>query len=159
MTSAGTGPATDSIIHTLLLSAPLEQVWNAITDSGQFAEWYRFTLHGPFRLGELTTGHLDSRDYGRIDFDIRVVAVEPMRLFAFEWHPFSVHANIDYSQEPRTRIEFQFAPEGDRIRLTMTESGFDGIPAYRREEAFRMNSGGWSAHLESLYVFLGEHLR
>ena len=32
--------------------------------------------------------------------------------------------------------------------LQVVESGFDKIPAHRRDEAFRMNDGGWAAHFE-----------
>ena len=47
------------------------------------------------------------------------------------------------------RVE-RLAPRGaagEGTRLTVTESGFDAIPAERRDEALRMNEGGWEAQV------------
>ena len=56
---------------------------------------------------------------------------------------------IDYSAEPTTLCEFMLEEVPEGTRLTVVESGFDGIPASRREEAFRMNEGGWAGQLGS----------
>jgi len=37
----------------------------------------------------------------------------------------------------------------------VTESGFDRIPAERREEAFRMNSGGWDEQVKNIAAYVG----
>jgi len=34
--------------------------------------------------------------------------------------------------------------------LKVVESGFDQVPAARRSEAFRMNSGGWDAQMKNI---------
>jgi len=39
-------------------------------------------------------------------------------------------------------------PEG--TRLTITESGFERVPAHRRERAFMMNDGGWTAQADNI---------
>jgi hypothetical protein len=51
------------------------------------------------------------------------------------------------------RIELEAVPEG--TRLTISESGFDRVPAHRRERAFRMNEGGWAAQVENLRKHVG----
>jgi hypothetical protein len=38
----------------------------------------------------------------------------------------------------------------------VTESGFDRIPLSRRAEAFRMNSQGWAAQVESVAKYVAE---
>jgi hypothetical protein len=38
--------------------------------------------------------------------------------------------------------------------LTITESGFDGIPLARRAEAFEMNEQGWEAQLTLIEKYL-----
>ena len=35
-------------------------------------------------------------------------------------------------------------------RLTLVESGFDAVPAHRRDEAFRMNERGWTAQMDNI---------
>ena len=45
-------------------------------------------------------------------------------------------------------------PEGGTL-VRVTESGFDAVPAERRERAFRGNSGGWRAQMQQrLMAFL-----
>ena len=49
-----------------------------------------------------------------------------------------------------TLVEFRLEAVAEGTRLTITESGFEGIPAHRRKRAFMMNEGGWSAQIENL---------
>jgi hypothetical protein len=35
-------------------------------------------------------------------------------------------------------------------RLSIVESGFDKLPPHRRDEAFRMNDGGWSQQIRNI---------
>src|SRR3546814_20079982 len=74
----------------------------------------------------------------------------PERLFSFTWHPYAIEPGVDYSDEPPTLVEFRLEPRGDGTLLTVTESGFDRIPAHRRDEAFRMNDGGWTEQVQNL---------
>jgi len=146
---------TDSIIRTIALSAPVERVWQAITDHEQFGAWFRVKLDGPFQAGESSTGHIAHPGYEHHRWEAKVVAIEPMRRFAFEWHPYAIDPAKDYSAEPPTLVEFLLQPEGTGTQLTVTESGFDRIPAERRDEAMRMNGNGWSAQMENIKAYLG----
>ncbi|MGH9757492.1 MAG: vanillate O-demethylase oxidoreductase VanB, partial [Candidatus Acidiferrales bacterium] len=40
--------------------------------------------------------------------------------------------------------------------LVVTESGFDKIPAGRREEAFRRNDGGWAEQMKNIANHVAE---
>jgi hypothetical protein len=53
----------------------------------------------------------------------------------------------DYSAEPMTLVEFHLEAAGDGTLLKVVESGFDQLPADRRDEAFRMNDGGWTSQM------------
>ena len=66
------------------------------------------------------------------------------------WHPYAIEAGVDYSQEIPTLIEYELSKSGEGTILKVTESGFDNIPAARRDEAFRMNSGGWEEQLQNI---------
>src|SRR3546814_9238047 len=57
----------------------------------------------------------------------------PERLFSFTWHPYAIGPGVDYADEPPTLVEFRLEPRGDGTLLTVTESGFDRIPAHRRD--------------------------
>jgi len=53
-------------------------------------------------------------------------------------------------QEPTTLVEFRLEEVAEGTRLTIVESGFDRIPLARRDEAFRMNDGGWTSQLTNI---------
>lgn len=38
--------------------------------------------------------------------------------------------------------------------LTVVESGFDGIPAARRDKAFEMNDRGWAGQMKQIEKYL-----
>lgn len=82
--------------------------------------------------------------------------MEPERLFSFTWHPYAVDPKMDYSKEPPTLVEFRLEETKGGTRLTLTESGFDKIPAGRRPEAFRMNDGGWTEQMKNIESHVAE---
>lgn len=141
---------TDRIEKSIAIAAPVERVWRALTDHEEFGAWFRVTLEGPFVPGKATRGRITHPGYEHLKWEARVVAMEAPRLFAFTWHPYAVDPDRDYSAEPETRVEFRLEPTGDGTRLTVTESGFDSIPAERRDEALRMNTGGWEAQVKNV---------
>ena len=68
-------------------------------------------------------------------------------LFAFRWHPHAIDSSVDYSNEPMTLVQFQLQEVDGGTLLTLVESGFDALPASRRELAFRGNEGGWTRQM------------
>lgn len=141
---------TDRIEKAIELKAPLERVWRALTDIDQFGQWFRVKLDGPFTPGEETVGHITYPGYEHLVWRCRTVAIEPMRRFAFTWHPYAVDPDADYSSEPPTLVEFRLEPVGEWVRLLITESGFDALPPRRREEAFPRNEGGWTIQVQNI---------
>jgi uncharacterized protein YndB with AHSA1/START domain len=79
-----------------------------------------------------------------------VQKIEPERLFSFTWHPYAVEPGVDYSNETPTLVEFTLEPTSTGTLLRVVESGFDKIPKHRRDEAFRMNEGGWEEQMRNI---------
>lgn len=141
---------SDRIEKVIELKAPIDKVWRALADHEQFGAWFRVALDGPFVPGQVSTGHMTYPGYEHLKWRAKVVAMEEPRLFAFTWHPYAVDPDKDYSGETPTLVEFRLEPIADGTRLTVTESGFDKVPAERREEAMRMNEGGWTQQVENI---------
>jgi uncharacterized protein YndB with AHSA1/START domain len=141
---------TDRIEKSIVLRAPPERVWRALTVAEEFGTWFRVALDGPFVAGERVHGHITHVGYEHLAFEALVVSMEPERRFAFRWHPYPSDPEVDYSAEPTTLVEFHLEPAAEGTRLRVTESGFDALPASRRAEAFRMNEGGWQAQMENV---------
>ena len=141
---------TDRIEKSIELKAPLARVWKALTDHEEFGKWFRVKLDGPFVPGEASTGHITHPGYEHVKWHAVVQKIEPMRLFSFTWHPYALDPKVDYSGEPSTLIEFTLEESGKGTLLRVVESGFDKLPAHRRDEAFRMNERGWGAQMENI---------
>jgi uncharacterized protein YndB with AHSA1/START domain len=148
----------DRIEKKIVLRAPRERVWRAISDASEFGAWFGVRFDGPFAPGKALRGKITptqvdaevaktQKAYEGASFEIVVDRIESMRFFSFRWHPFAVDTSVDYSKEPATLVVFELhdAPEG--TLLTLTESGFDKVLPERRARAFTANDGGWTAQM------------
>lgn len=145
---------TDRIEKSIVLNAPRERVWAALTDAEQFGAWFGVKMAGPFRAGEPVHGRITIPGYDHIAGDWHIVSLEPQTYFAYRWHPYAVDPAVDYSAEPMTLVEFRLADEGDGTRLDVVESGFDALPIGRRTIAHEKNSGGWAAQLRNISAYV-----
>jgi uncharacterized protein YndB with AHSA1/START domain len=132
------------------LKAPVARVWRALTDFNEFGEWFRVKLEGPFVVGQVSRGKVAYPGYEHLNWEAVVVKMEPEKLFSYTWHPYAVDPAIDYSKETPTLVEFRLEAIAGGTLLTVTESGFENIPAQRRAEALRMNEGGWAAQMRNI---------
>jgi uncharacterized protein YndB with AHSA1/START domain len=126
---------TDRIEKKVLLRAPRDRVWSAISDARQFGTWFGVEFDGPFAAGAAMRGRITptqvdpevakmQEPHTGKAFDITVDRIEPPKLFSFRW------------------------------QLTITESGFDKIPLERRAKAFAANEGGWTHQAELIAKYL-----
>jgi len=146
---------SDRIERTIDLKAPVSSVWKALTDHREFGAWFRVRLDGPFVPGRESTGQMTVPGYEHLRWKAKVQRMEPERLFSFTWHPYAIDPKQDYSGETPTLVEFTLEKTAAGTRLRIVESGFDKVPAKRRDEAFRMNDRGWAAQLENIAKHVG----
>ena len=147
---------TDRIEKRIELKAPVARVWRALTDYREFGEWFLVKIDGPFVPGDVSRGHITHPGYEHLQWEAVVKAMEPERLFSFTWHPYAVDPKMDYSAEPQTLVEFRLEKTAQGTLLLVTESGFDGIPAGRRAEAFLRNDGGWAEQMKNIERHVAE---
>ena len=133
----------------------MARVWRALADHREFGEWFRVKLEGPFVPGQVCRGQITYPSYEHLKWEMTVQQMQPEKLLSFTWHPYAVDPDTDYSAEPPTLVEFTLQPSGGGTLLTVTESGFDKIPAGRRLEAFRMNDGGWTEQMKNIARHVG----
>lgn len=148
--------STDRIEKQILLKAPRSRVWQALADAESFGEWFGVRFEGQrFVPGQTTQGRITYPGYEHLLMQVDVQRVEPERLLSFHWHPYAVDPEIDYSQEAPTLVEFTLEEVDGGTLLRVVESGFDRVPASRRDEAFRMNSGGWEEQMKNIERYVG----
>jgi uncharacterized protein YndB with AHSA1/START domain len=141
---------TDKIEKSVVLRAPRSRVWRAISDSREFGEWFKVVFTEKFAEGKTVTGRITHRGFENVPMEITIERIQPEEYFSYRWHPYAIDPNTDYSGEPTTLVEFRLSDSPDGTLLTITESGFDQIPAERRAEAFRMNDGGWTGQIKNI---------
>lgn len=146
----------DRIEKTIELKAPVSRVWRALTDYREFGTWFRVKLDGPFAPGQVSTGQITHPGFEHIRWQALVQKIEPERLFSFTWHPYAIDPKEDYSKEPSTLVVFTLEKTATGTLLRVVESGFDKIPAHRRDLAFRMNEGGWAAQMGNIAQHVGQ---
>jgi uncharacterized protein YndB with AHSA1/START domain len=135
----------DSIERNVTITAPLERVWDLVTEPG----WWVPT-DVPV-AAERTPGHVvvrESEKWGR--FPVEVVELRPMSYAAFRWS--STFPGEDLVAGRTTLIEFTVTPTDDGVRVAVTESGFAQLDASDEVKAMGLesNSGGWTEELSSL---------
>ena len=143
--------STDRIERKVLIKAPRARVWRALSDAGEFGEWFGVNFKGKtFVAGKHIQGKITYPGYEHLTMDVLIERIVPEQLLSWRWHPAAIDPKVDYSQEPTTLVEFELRDvEGDTM-LTVVESGLDKIPLARRADVFRMNSSGWDEQMENI---------
>jgi uncharacterized protein YndB with AHSA1/START domain len=151
----------DRIEKQALLNAPLDRVWQAISDSGKFGTWFGMEVDGPFVEGDAVSGRMtetavddaiaeQQRAYVGEPVTLWIVAVEPQRRLAFRWNPLP---GPEFA-ELTTLVEFTLTERGEGVLLEIVESGFDALPGEHRGRAFRGNSEGWAMQVQLVDKYL-----
>jgi len=153
---------TDQIMKKVRLHSPKEIVWRALSDSTEFGQWFGMEFNSSFTPGLIMKGVTVpttvnaqiaelQRPYEGTPVEITIEEMEPEHLFSFRWRPCS----LDFrTSQPTTLIVFEIKEAPGGVLLTVTESGFECIPAENRAKAMAMNEQGWDMVLQ----LLTEHL-
>lgn len=114
--------------------APVDRVWQAITDRDQMKEWY-FDLAAfqPVVGFEFQfSGGSEAETYVHL---CRVTAVVPGKKLAYTWK---------YEKYPgESEVTFELFPEGDKTRLKLTHTGLETFPA-KPDFARESFAAGWT---------------
>jgi uncharacterized protein YndB with AHSA1/START domain len=134
----------DEVRREVVVEAPIERVWRAITEPDQLVRWF------PDKIAEvdLRPGgamRIEWRD-GEFD-DGTVQVVEAPARFLFRWHG----AGFD---SPETSVEFTLEAVEGGTRVVVVESGFSRVREDKRESAWHDNDGGWAKELGELKAYL-----
>lgn len=155
----------DRIEKSVLIRAPRDRVWKALTDSREFGRWFGARFEGPFVAGRAVRGVLTpselataeetaSHPYLGQPMVFEVDRIEPPRRFSYRWHPLEGGADPAGSAGPSTLVEFTLEEERDGTRLTVVESGFSAIPAAHRTPTYKSHEGGWSVQVQRVRVHI-----
>ena len=129
----------DTIEREILISAPIERVWEIVTTPEHMGQW--FGDAGAERHGDVI--NMSWKEHGTAE--LRIVQEDAPNRFAFRWD-----ANDPGIGD--TLVEFTFTPEGSGTRLRVVESGWGELRTSpeRQAELRDGNTGGWKHELGDL---------
>jgi uncharacterized protein YndB with AHSA1/START domain len=143
-----------SIKQEILIDAPVDVVWRAVTEPGQVSRWFSDEVDleaTPGYRGALTFSNRDARQ--SMSVQVTVQSVQPERSFSYRWlHPQGATAG----QGNSVLVEIALQPEGDG-RLRVVETGLEhmGWPAEEQDSYIRDHTAGWVTYLSRLQDYLG----
>ena len=137
----------DEIRREMVLDAPIEKVWAAITEPEQLAQWFGDSASIDLRPG-------GRAEFGWTEFNDSVSAivevVERPTRFSFRWESLR---NTPV-EEASTLVEFSLHTVEGGTRLTLVESGFASLPEDAYEERYAENNSGWDSELADLTAYV-----
>lgn len=147
------------IQRSIVIHAPIERVWEAIVDARAFGTWFGAEFDQPFEPGRTATGRIVPTDidpevaaaqepHRSAPLSVEIIAIEPLSRFAFRWQPVA-------GQDVRTTVEFTLVTRADGVLVTITEDGFDALPADVRTASRDGNDSGWEAQTRLLAGYVG----
>lgn len=142
------------IQRELTINASQQRIYNAIAMPEQVVKWFPDKLEGKYQLGEQAIFSFD----GHGESSVYIEAASPFSYFAYRWVPGSTNFVGDVLTVATTLVEFhieEMAP--GRCKVTLTETGFAGLPSEIAAASLQENSGGWDFMLARLtQYFSGE---
>jgi uncharacterized protein YndB with AHSA1/START domain len=137
----------DTVEREMILRAPVERVWAALTDPAEIVKWFGDGADIDLRPGGAATFSFGDQHEPAI-----VYTVEENRRFAFYWVPGPSNGKpSEVTEDSRTLVDFTLEPFEGGTRLKLVESGFarlgDAGP-------YKANSEGWDEELGELATYL-----
>jgi uncharacterized protein YndB with AHSA1/START domain len=111
--------AAEPVVVERVFDAPVEAVWNAITDKEGFKHWFfEIPEFEPVIGAEFQFTH-EHKDFKYVHL-CRVQEVVPQKVLAYTWR-YGGH-------EGDSLVRIELNPEGSKTRLKLTHSGLDTFP-------------------------------
>jgi uncharacterized protein YndB with AHSA1/START domain len=147
------GMVPDRIEQEILIDAPVEVVWEIVTDAEHVGGWFSDTAEIDLRPGG--DARLTWEEHGTAHG--RVERVEPPNFVSFRW---ARPMGADPREGNSTLVEFRLSEEGEQTRLRVVESGFPELEGSEDEKAkyAEGNTQGWKKELGDLQEYVAKRV-
>lgn len=148
-------PDQDSLVTQIEIAAPLERVFQALTDAAQLERWFTNPTC-PVKYWKM-----DARPAGQYSYATakgtevvnnvsefkchgEILEIVPPRLLAYTWI-----ANWHDDKTRKTVVRWELTRQGSGTHVKVTHSGLADLPVAREDY-----SGGWPGVLDMLKAFV-----
>ena len=138
---------TLAIERSVLIDAPIERVWSAITDPEQLEQWYAPGC--PWEIPALQPS--TTIKFHNTDTDIQLAtikAVEPLQEFTLRWQLDPMHPGLTLTNT------FLLKPENGSTRVTVSQAGYESLPDGMRQQQLDQDAAAYDAIAGSLKSYL-----
>lgn len=145
----------DEIVSEILVAAPQERVFKALTNAAELKQWFT-SPQAPVKFWEMDPRVDGAYRYATIKGSIVVNGVsefechghitefDPPRLLAYTWY-----ANWHDDSTRRTLVRWDLTSKENGTLVRVTHSGLANLPIARKDYG-----GGWPGVLEKLKAFV-----
>lgn len=127
--------------RSLFIAADQQRVWDAITKPEQFGAWFGIEASWD-RLEAGAPMTMNFVEHNIIEHAIMDI-VQPMDRFSFRW-------TADPDSDSRTLVTFLLKSVAGGTHVTVSEAGFEALPAAVRQQRMELNDDGWRQQLDNL---------
>jgi len=125
------------IVKEILLNAPVDIVWRAITDPEEFRSWYFDIPVFKAETGFQFHFYGENREGKKYKHLSEVKEVVPMQKLSYSWKY--------EGYEGDSLVTFELFPEGEQTLLRLIHTGLDTFPDDNTDFAPSNFEGGWEA--------------
>jgi uncharacterized protein YndB with AHSA1/START domain len=139
---------TLAVERSVLIDAPRERVWQAITEPAQLEQWYAPGC--PWEIPALQVGA--TVKFHNTDTDIQLATIEelePLHRFTLRWQLDPAHPGITLLNS----FLLEEAADGN-TRVTVSQAGYESLPDGMREEQLRQDADAYTAIAEGLKSYV-----
>jgi uncharacterized protein YndB with AHSA1/START domain len=140
----------DRIEREVVIAAPLERVWEIITQAEHVGEWFGDSAEVDLRPGGTIVFRWEKHGtaYATIE------KIDEPRYFSYRWKPGVT--NEKPGDDDSTLVEFTLTPHEGQTRLRVVETGFSRLPLNesKRAEQFEDHTEGWAIQMRDLQEYV-----
>ncbi|MBK0378669.1 SRPBCC family protein [Mucilaginibacter segetis] len=126
---------TQPLIVERVLNAPVDKVWEALTDNEKMKQWYFKLENFEAKVGFEFSFFGQGREGEKYKHNCRITAVEHEKKLSYTW------AYDGY--EGISEVSFELFPDGDKTLVKITHTGLHSFPKHP-DFATSSFSQGWN---------------
>jgi uncharacterized protein YndB with AHSA1/START domain len=139
----------DRIEREVLIEAPVERVWELLTEAEHLGTWFADAgAEVDLRPGGELVMHWEDHGSAKGRFE----RIEPPNELSLRWAPFRDPSGDQPEEGNSTLVEFSLAAEAEGTRVRVVESGFASLATSdeQRQKNVEGNTEGWAMELGHL---------